>query len=65
MPQHSCRATGRSLYICIVVFGHHSFDHFISLALCDREDMQDFLDVVPKARCGFLYAGEDPFLLHW
>lgn len=24
--------------------------------LC-REDMQDFLDVVPKARCGFLCAG--------
>ena len=28
----------------------------LSISLC-RDDMQDFLDVVPKARCGFLCAG--------
>ena len=59
MPQHSCRATGTSLCIPKVAFGHHFFDHLINLALCNREDMEDFLDVVPKARCGFLYAGVD------
>ena len=25
-----------------------------------RDDMEDFLAVVPKARCGFLYAGTPP-----
>ena len=24
-----------------------------------REDMQDYLDVVPHAACGFLYAGQN------
>lgn len=37
--------------------GHALSYQLLSPLFKFREDMQDFLDVVPKARCGFLCAG--------